>query len=128
MKKDFKIGLGLGLLFVIGVAIWLSTRTDLSTEARVLQKASNAPTPAAQTDDKPRTANTEPQTTNNEPRTMTNEQTTRIHIVQKGETLSGIAAKYYGSAAQWQKILAANLPNLADPNRLTPGFRLLIPE
>jgi len=81
MKKDFKIGLGLGLLFVIGLALWLSTRTDLSTEARVLQKASNSPPAAAQSDDKLRTTNTEP-------RTMNNEQTIRIHIVQKVETLS----------------------------------------
>ncbi|MCJ7728930.1 MAG: hypothetical protein MUO27_03500, partial [Sedimentisphaerales bacterium] len=43
MQKDFKIGLGVGLLFVVGVAVWLSTRPDLSTEARALQKAPNTP-------------------------------------------------------------------------------------
>jgi len=55
------------------------------------------------------------------------EQTQRIHIVQKGDTLSSISAKYYGSAKQWRKIVAANKSNLPDPNHLTPGSKLVIP-
>lgn len=56
------------------------------------------------------------------------EQPPRIHIVQKGDTLSSISAKYYGSARQWRKIVTANSDNLPNPNRLTPGSKLLIPQ
>jgi nucleoid-associated protein YgaU len=121
MQKDFKIGLGVGLLFVLGVAIWLSTRPDLNTEARTLHKSPDTPPVAAQTEDSPVTPNVEPQT-------ITPEKPARIHVVEKGETLSAIAAKYYGSPRQWPKIVAANRDNLPDPNRLLPGTRLLIPE
>jgi nucleoid-associated protein YgaU len=157
MQKDFKIGLGVGLLFVVGVALWLSTRPDLSTEARALQSASTRPanemevyrgrdkiqTPniesafANASADKHRTSNNELRTTPvpSEARPEWNrrvegnaEKTLRIHVVQKGETLSAIAAKYYGSSNQWPKIVAANRSNLPDPNRLIPGTRLVIPE
>jgi len=136
MQKDFKIGLGVGLLFVVAVAVWLSTRPNLSTEARALQKAPNTPPIAARAEDELRAPNIEPRTTNNEPRTIPvpsnvegiAEKTLRTHVVEKGETLSGIAAKYYGSPRQWPKIVAANKSNLPDPNRLLPGARLLIPE
>jgi nucleoid-associated protein YgaU len=128
MQKDFKIGLGVGLLFVVAVAVWLSTRPNLSTEARALQKAPNTPPIARQSEDELRAPHIEPRTTNNEPRTIIAEKTLRTHVVEKGETLSGIAAKYYGSPRQWPKIVAANKSTLPDPNRLLPGTRLLIPE
>jgi nucleoid-associated protein YgaU len=136
MQKDFKIGLGVGLLFVVAAAFWLSTRPDLSTEARALQKAPNAPPIAARAEDELQTPNNELLTTNTEQRlsratsreTTNNEQTVRIHVVEKGETLSGISAKYYGSPRYWQKILTANRASLNDPNRLLPGSRLIIPE
>ena len=54
--------------------------------------------------------------------------TQRIHVVQKGDTLSSISAKYYGSARQWRKIVAANSDNLPNPNRLIPGSKLIIPQ
>jgi len=54
--------------------------------------------------------------------------TTRFHIVQRGETLSGISQQYYGSAARWQKILQANQDTIADANKISPGTKLLIPD
>jgi len=54
--------------------------------------------------------------------------TTKFHIVRRGETLSTISVKYYGSANKWQKILEANRSRLIDANRLTPGTKLTIPE
>lgn len=55
-------------------------------------------------------------------------ETTRFHIVRKGDTLSSIAAQYYGSANQWQKIVAANSKTLKNPNKIAPGTKLIIPD
>jgi 5'-nucleotidase len=161
MQKDFKIGLAIGVIFAVGVVLWLATLPNLSTKARALQAASNinpspqtppiASSPAiSQMSPDSEIRNTSDDTQQNLPaivstkaggepapvrdgqahsaiRNTNDEIRTRIHIVQKGDTLSSISAKYYGSARQWRKILAANHDNLPDPNRLTPGSKLLIP-
>lgn len=54
--------------------------------------------------------------------------TEKFHIVRKGQTLSEISYKYYGSANKWQKILDANRNILKDPNKLQPGIKLIIPD
>ena len=146
MQKDFKIGLAIGVIFAVGVVLWLATLPNLSARARALQAASNInpspqtppiasspatspiPSDSRTTSDEPRVTSDETRTTNNEQRTMNNEPSQRIHIVQKGDTLSSISAKYYGSARQWRKILVANHDNLPAPNRLIPGTKLLIPQ
>jgi LysM repeat protein len=46
----------------------------------------------------------------------------RYHVVQEGETLAAIGRKY---EVAWKAIARAN--KLADPNRLAPGQRILIP-
>jgi LysM repeat protein len=125
MQKDFKIGLGLGLLLAIGLLLWFSTMPNLSTQARALHSPSNKNTgPGYQTNVSQFTPSPAP--IENKPQTI--EQPPRIHIIQKGDTLSGISNKYYGSPNYWQKILGANSDNLTDPNRLAPGSRLVIPE
>lgn len=54
--------------------------------------------------------------------------TTRFHIVRPRETLSAIAMQYYGSPNRWPKILEANRETLKDPNKITPGTKLTIPD
>jgi nucleoid-associated protein YgaU len=54
--------------------------------------------------------------------------TMRTHVVQPGQTLSHIAQQYYGSATQWRKIAEANKAIVPNPNRVTPGTRLKIPD
>jgi nucleoid-associated protein YgaU len=54
--------------------------------------------------------------------------TTKFHIVLRGETLSGIARQYYGRPDQWRKILTANQKVIKDPDKLTPGTKLIIPD
>jgi 5'-nucleotidase / UDP-sugar diphosphatase len=155
MKKDFKIGLAIGVALSAVVIIWLATLPNLSTKARALEVASSAkPSPKIPADISPpvsfpssadstptssieyRESSIENPDINNQPRVTpapskvegSNETQTRIHVVQKGDTLSSISSKYYGSAKQWRKIVNANRTNLPDPNRLVPGIKLIIPD
>ena len=121
MQRDFKTGLAVGLLATTAAAFWLGTRPNLATESRALR---SDPAPAYPS---PHVSPESPRTT--EPvKTSNTVQTARFHVVQKGDTLSALSQKYYGTARYWQKILAANDVVLKDPNRLVPGTRLLIPE
>jgi len=51
----------------------------------------------------------------------------RTHLVKKGETLSGIAQKYYGKASEYKKIFEANRDQLTDPDKIREGQSLQIP-
>jgi LysM repeat protein len=49
----------------------------------------------------------------------------KIHVVAQGETLSGVAAKFYDNPQMWRPIAIAN--ELADPREISPGQSLRIP-
>jgi nucleoid-associated protein YgaU len=51
----------------------------------------------------------------------------RTHTVQRGDTLSAIAKKYYGNANAYTKIFEANKNILKDPDHIYPGQVLTIP-
>ncbi len=48
------------------------------------------------------------------------------HVVGKGETLSGIAAKYLGTTARYQEIYELNKDQMASPDQLQLGMKLLV--
>src|SRR5262249_6224631 len=50
----------------------------------------------------------------------------KVHIVTRGETLSGIAGAHYGNPLLWRPIAIAN--HLDDPRRAEPGMSLRIPS
>lgn len=52
----------------------------------------------------------------------------RYHVVQKGESLSTIAKKYYGNEDEWRLIYHANQDNIKDPEKINPDQRLYIPK
>jgi len=52
----------------------------------------------------------------------------RMHIVQKGDTLGAISAKYLGSSTKWKLILEANRGIITKPEDLRPGMKLTIPS
>jgi nucleoid-associated protein YgaU len=54
--------------------------------------------------------------------------TTRYHIVKRGETLSMIAAAYFGDAALSQALFEANRDVLLAPEALVQGQTLRIPR
>jgi LysM repeat protein len=54
--------------------------------------------------------------------------TVRTYTVAQGDTLAGIARKFYRNSSQWPKIAEANKEALPDPTKLKVGMLLNIPE
>ena len=52
----------------------------------------------------------------------------QFHDVVSGDTLSGIAKKYYGNANDYMKIFEANKPMLSHPDKIYVGQKLRIPK
>jgi len=50
------------------------------------------------------------------------------YTVVGGDTLAGIATKFYGDASKWQIIFEANRNQIQDPNRIFAGQVLRIPQ
>ena len=55
-----------------------------------------------------------------------NMETRRFHIVRRGETLSAIAQRYYGTTATLDKLQKAN--GITNPDKIAPGMKLIIPD
>jgi len=51
-----------------------------------------------------------------------------FYTVERGDTLSAIAKKFYGKASAYPKIFEANKPMLDNPDKIYPGQVLRIPE
>ncbi|MFI1773617.1 LysM peptidoglycan-binding domain-containing protein [Thalassobellus citreus] len=51
-----------------------------------------------------------------------------VHTVVSGETLGGIAKKYYDSASKYNAIFKANTDILSNPDVIHPGQELKIPN
>jgi nucleoid-associated protein YgaU len=49
------------------------------------------------------------------------------YTVVAGDSLSKIAKKYYGDASQWRRIYDANREQIANPDLIQPGWKLVIP-
>lgn len=55
-------------------------------------------------------------------------QNQRNYTVKPGDTLSSISREFYGDAGQYLKIFEANRDILRNPNMISPGQKLVIPE
>jgi nucleoid-associated protein YgaU len=131
----------LGLLLVVAAILWLCTRPSLSPEARmsepqetaVQMEISVAPIPTQEVTE---VANNQLSIIDNQPKSndyTLYEQperiaTQRFHIVRRGETLSAISQKYYGSADKWRKIFQANRQIIDNADKIQPGTKLVIPD
>ncbi len=54
----------------------------------------------------------------------TGEQT---YTIEKGDTLSAIAKRFYGKAKYWHQIFEANREVIEDPDRIFPGQVIRLP-
>lgn len=50
-----------------------------------------------------------------------------IYEIVSGDTLGGIAKKFYGKASQYTRIHEANKELIPDPNKIYPGQKIKIP-
>ena len=55
-------------------------------------------------------------------------QNQRRYTVKAGDTLSKISREFYGDASQYMTIFEANRNVLKDPDKISPGQELVIPE
>jgi nucleoid-associated protein YgaU len=128
MPKDLKTGLVIGLVVVVAAALWLSTRESLSIKSRMLKGESQAEPRYVTELPVSNSTGYDERTTEGEGDKTGRPAVPRIHVVVKGETLSEISYKYYGTSAGWQKIFEANRTFMKDEKNLRPGTRLIIPE
>ncbi len=54
--------------------------------------------------------------------------TSRMYIVQGGDSLSKISKRFYGDANSWRRIFEANKDIVKNPDMIQPGWKLRIPE
>lgn len=55
-------------------------------------------------------------------------QPVRIHMVKKGETLSSISQRYYGTSSRWREIADANRETIREVDKIPAGTPLIIPQ
>ncbi len=132
MPKDFKIGMLVGLVVVIGAGLWLSMHPSLSARARITgpenARAAQEPIEKSSFDAKSPESRSDEIVTDNEQKQPKDVEIPKYHIVQDGETLSGISYQYYGSENKWQKILDTNRDVIKDVKDLKPGMKIIIPK
>ena len=51
----------------------------------------------------------------------------KMHSVQRRDTLYSLARMYYNDQRQWKKIYEANRHQIANPNMIKVGMKLVIP-
>ena len=55
------------------------------------------------------------------------EEKVEFYEIVSGDTLGGIAKKFYGNASKYTKIFEANRDIIEDPNKIYPGQKIKIP-
>lgn len=91
-------------------------------------KPANPAAPAHNRDWEPGSSSTKNSQTGNQPHVAASPAAQRTHVIQSGDTLSGIAAKYLGSSARYREIYDANRNVLRSPDDLPDGATIVIPD
>jgi nucleoid-associated protein YgaU len=157
MHKDWKIGLAAGLTVVLAAVVKFALDPRLGIRARfsynpdtnvIQQQAENPsqqPNLFVKVDKESTEISTqepvsspfqshierpEPQVVRFEPNKPAEAvlPAKKFHIVQKDQSLWSIAQLYYGKGQLWKKIYEVNRSEIKDPNALSVGTKLLIPD
>ena len=142
MDRDLKMGLVSGMVVALAAALYLATRPSLSLNH--MPRRSSAPGGQSRSrptyhPNSPEPSPAESATPNFPPQEPNvfdwtkfenedNRKAEKFHILEKNQTLSDVARRYYGSAGKWPKIYNANRSTIKNPNNLRPGTKLIIPE
>lgn len=51
----------------------------------------------------------------------------RTYTIEKGDTLSAVAQRFYGKAKYWRQIHEANRDTIDNPDRVFPGQTIVLP-
>ncbi len=51
----------------------------------------------------------------------------RYYIIQRGDTLYGLARRFYGNSSMWRAIARANRTVIQNPNQIPAGARIVLP-
>jgi hypothetical protein len=62
------------------------------------------------------------------PKDTTNPKNKGVYVVKRGDTLWGIAKRYYGNGRLYTKIFNANRDKIKNPNLIYPGQKFIIPN
>lgn len=97
----------------VAVDVNLKQWRDYGTKTAVVEQPAESGQAATITVEQERDASTAP--------------TAKTYTVKAGDSLWAIAAKYYGSGAEYSKIANANTDQISNPNLIYPGQVLTIP-
>ncbi|MDR4504756.1 MAG: LysM peptidoglycan-binding domain-containing protein [Candidatus Scalindua sp.] len=123
MRLSEQTGLLLGIVILVLIGVFVSTRTSLNENKMV--KFAVSKKNFLKIEDLP----VKPRQTK-EGRLVTSFTSEKkiIHKISSNENLSKISTRYYGDAAKWGKIYDANKNIITDPNSLKVGQEILIPD
>lgn len=100
----------------VSVEVKLKQYRDYSTKTVVIKNSQDSKDNKSK-----KTASVETQ------RSSSNAPQTKTYTVKKGDTLWGIAKKYYGNGAKYTQIYNANKDKIKNPNLIYPGQVFTIP-
>ncbi len=136
MPNDAKLGLVIGVGLVIAVAVVFFRRDEVTAQPSAdpagaatavnptPAAAAPQPPPASRGQFRPARAQTAIRTAEaREPDALP-----RQHTVRAGDTLFGLAQRYYGDGDRFVDLYRANRNVLKRPDALEPGTVLLIPQ
>src|SRR5262249_6266543 len=122
--NDAKVGLVIGVGLVIAVAVVFFRKELLergTSEDRAPASVGNPPAP-------PLAPNGQRRGVPVRPTSWPKQESARRHTVAEGETLYGLAERYYGDGERFIDLYQANRQVLKRPDRLEPGTVLEIPD
>jgi nucleoid-associated protein YgaU len=129
MPNDVKLGLVIGVGLVIAVAV-IFFRKDSSAAALPPDGAAAIPPGSApQGPPPPQPSHAARFRPVSEPeQAIAAAPAVRRHTVREGETLFGLARRYYGDGDRFAELYRANRGVLKTPDDLRPGTELVIPD
>jgi nucleoid-associated protein YgaU len=139
MQKDIKTGMLAGTVLCFIAIVWFCVKQQIISQPLLKIESQIKKSPISEADNsntpKIKQESTENAYIQNYERTQMpiakteTAETTIIHTVTTGQTLSGISQIYYNTAGDWKKIYEANKEQFPrGPDIIRPGMKLVIPQ